>query len=40
LLADISTNWRKYGYNEIAKVFEDEIEKIKSLETNKVMLKY
>ncbi len=40
LLADIATNWRKYGYNEIAKVFEDEIEKIKSLETNKVMLKY
>ena len=40
LLADIATNWRRYGYNEIAKVFDDEIEKIKSLETNKIMLKY
>ena len=41
LLYDISNNWRKYEYNEIAKIFDDEIEKIKSLKTsNKVMLKY
>lgn len=40
LLTDISTNWKKYGYNEIAKVFDDEIEKIKSPESNKIMLKY
>jgi len=40
LLTDIANNWRKYGYNEIAKVFDDEIEKINSEDTNKVMLKY
>jgi hypothetical protein len=40
LLTDISTNWKKYGYNEIAKVFDDEMEKIKSPESNKIMLKY
>lgn len=40
LLTDIGNNWRKYGYNEISKVFDDEIEKIKSTETNRVMLKY
>jgi chromosome segregation ATPase len=40
LLTDIGNNWRKYGYNEVAKVFDDEIERIKSIGSNKVMLKY
>jgi chromosome segregation ATPase len=40
LLTDITNNWRKYGYNEIAKIFDDEIEKIKSPESHKYMLKY
>ncbi|MEM5778121.1 MAG: hypothetical protein QXK49_00615 [Candidatus Aenigmatarchaeota archaeon] len=39
LLTDIANNWRKYGYNEIAKIFDDEIEKIRSNKTQ-IMLKY
>lgn len=39
LLTDIANNWRKYGYEEIAKIFDDEIEKIRSNKTQ-VMLKY
>ena len=40
LLSEIANNWRKYGYAEIAKIFDDEIEKIKSPQTPKYMLKY
>lgn len=40
LLTDVSSNWRKYGYNEIAKIFDDEIGKIKPTETHKYLLKY
>jgi hypothetical protein len=39
LLNDIANNWKKYDYNEIAKIFEDEIEKIKSSKSQ-IMLKY
>jgi hypothetical protein len=39
LLNDIANNWKKYNYNEIAKIFEDEIEKIKSSKSQ-IMLKY
>jgi chromosome segregation ATPase len=39
LLNDITNNWKKYNYNEIAKIFEDEIEKIKSSKSQ-IMLKY
>jgi len=40
LLTDIAENWRKYGYNEIARVFDEEIGKIKSPESHKHNLKY
>jgi tetrahydromethanopterin S-methyltransferase subunit B len=39
ILTDISSNWRKYGYNDIATVFDNEIEKIKS-NKKEIMLKY
>jgi len=40
LLKDIAENWRKYGYEDIAQLFDNEITKIKSIETHKYMLKY
>jgi chromosome segregation ATPase len=40
LLVDIANNWRKYGYADIAKLFDDEIEKIRAPEMHKYMLKY
>lgn len=40
LLTDIANNWRRYGYNEVAKIFDGEIEKIKSPESHKYLLKY
>ena len=40
LLRDIAENWRKYGYEDVAQLFDNEITKIKSIETHKYMLKY
>jgi|GEM_PF-2143555 len=40
LLRDISENWRRYGYEDVAQLFDNEITKIKSMETHKYMLKY
>jgi len=40
LLMDIANNWSKYGYAEIAKMFFNEVEKMKAPEMNKYMLKY
>jgi hypothetical protein len=40
LLRDISENWRKYGYEDVAQLFNKEITKIKSIETHNYMLKY
>ena len=40
LLRDVSENWRKYGYEDVAKLFDDEITKIKSMEAHNYMLKY
>jgi DNA repair exonuclease SbcCD ATPase subunit len=40
LLRDISENWKKYGYEDIAQVLDNEIAKIKSMETHNYMLKY
>ena len=40
LLMDIANNWSKYGYAEIAKMFFNEVERMKAPEMNKHMLKY
>lgn len=40
LLTDIASNWSKYGYAEISKLFLDKIERIKAPEMNKYMIKY
>lgn len=40
LLRDISENWKRYGYEDIAQVLDNEIAKIKSMETHNYMLKY
>ncbi len=39
LLSEIGENWRRYGYEEVARIFDSEVEKLKT-EIHKYMLTY